>query len=173
MGCIFVLAKSLKIPTMKKLILLSAFAVLFFSCKSTSVTNTKVDNKTERMLKGNFVISSVDYPGSEYIKVNSFGLADSQCFEGSTWKFVSNNNKGEMALTKMGCPAFSSPITWFINKDGQFVLKVLSAGEKAKKVRDGYVLGVANVSETSFQLIDKIDVGGKLTDVVYQFTKVN
>ena len=108
---------------MKKLILMTAFAVTLLSCKSTSVTNTKLDNKTERMIKGNFVVSSVYYPGSEYIKVNAFQLADSQCFVGSTWKFVSNNNKGEMALTKTGCPAFSSPITWFVNKDGQFVLK--------------------------------------------------
>ena len=158
---------------MKKLIFLSMFAVLLFSCKSTSVTNTKLDNKTERLIKGNYVISSVDYPGSEYIKVNAFQLADSQCFVGSTWKFVSNNNKGEMALTKSGCPAFSSPITWFVNKDGQFVLKVLDAGEKAKKVRDGYILNVANATESSFQLVDKIDVGGKMTDVVYQFTRVN
>ena len=158
---------------MKKLILLSVFAVLLISCKSKSVTNTKVDNKTERVIKGNWQISSVDYPGSEYIKVNAFQLADSQCFVGSTWKFVSNNNKGEMALTKTSCPAFSSPITWFINKDGQFVLKVLNAGEKAKKVRDGYILNVANVTETSFQLLDTIDVGGKMTNVVYQFTKVN
>ncbi len=158
---------------MKKLILLSVFAVLLYSCKSTSVTNTKLDNKTERLIKGNYVVSSVDYPGSEYIKVNAFQLADSQCFVGSTWKFVSNNNKGEMALTKSGCPAFSSPITWFINKDGQFVLKVLDAGEKAKKVRDGYILNVANATESSFQLLDKIDVGGKMTDVVYQFTRVN
>lgn len=158
---------------MKKLIFLSMFAVLLFSCKSTSVTNTKLDNKTERLIKGNYVVSSVDYPGSEYIKVNAFQLADSQCFVGSTWKFVSNNNKGEMALTKSGCPAFSSPITWFVNKDGQFVLKVLDAGEKAKKVRDGYILNVSNATESSFQLIDKIDVGGKMTDVVYQFTRVN
>lgn len=158
---------------MKKLILLSVFAVLLYSCKSTSVTNTKLDNKTERLIKGNYVVSSVDYHGSEYIKVNAFQLADSKCFVGSTWKFVSNNNKGEMALTKSGCPAFSSPITWFVNKDGQFVLKVLDAGEKAKKVRDGYILNVANATESSFQLVDKIDVGGKMTDVVYQFTRVN
>lgn len=158
---------------MKKLILMTAFAVTLLSCKSTSVTNTKLDNKTERLIKGNFVVSSVDYPGSEYIKVNALQLADSQCFVGSTWKFVSNNNKGEMALTKTGCPAFSSPITWFVNKDGQFVLKVLDAGEKAKKVRDGYVLNISNATENSFQLIDRFDVGGKMTDVVYQFTKVN
>jgi hypothetical protein len=69
--------------------------------------------------------------------------------------------------------SFSSPISWFVNKDGQFVLKVLNAGEKAKKVRDGYILGVANQTETSFQLVDKINVGGKMTDVVYQFEKLN
>lgn len=158
---------------MKKLFLMAVLAVTFTSCKSTSATNTKLDNKTERLMKGDWIISSVSYPGSEVIKVTSFQLADSKCFEGSTWKFVSNNNKGDMALTKAGCAAFSSPITWFVNKDGQFVLKVLSAGEKAKKVRDGYVLNVANQTESSFQLVDKINVGGKMTDVVYQFQKVN
>jgi len=158
---------------MRKLLLLGTLALLFVSCKSKSVTNTAVDNKTERMMKGDWVISSVTYPGSEFIKVQSFNLADSQCFQGSNWKLVSNNNKGEMSLTKSDCPSFSSPISWFVNKDGQFVLKVLNAGDKAKKVRDGYILNMANQSENSFQLIDKINVGGKMTDVVYQFEKLN
>lgn len=163
----------LNVETMRKLFLLSVLTVFFVACKSKSVTNTAVDNKTERMMKGDWVISSVTYPGSEYIKVQSFNLADSKCFEGSNWKLISNNNKGEMALTKSDCMSFSSPISWFVNKDGQFVLKVLNAGEKAKKVRDGYILGVANQTETSFQLVDKINVGGKMTDVVYQFEKLN
>ena len=158
---------------MRKLLLLSMLTLFFVSCKSKSVTNTAVDNKTERMMKGNWVISSVTYPGSEYIKVQSFDLADSQCFEGSTWKFISNNNKGEMALMKQDCMSFSSPISWFVNKEGQFVLKVLNAGEKAKKVRDGYILNMANQSENSFQLVDKINVGGNMTNVVYQFEKTN
>lgn len=158
---------------MRKLLLLSMLTIFFVSCKSKSVTNTAVDNKTERMMKGDWTITSVTYPGSEYIKVQSFNLADSQCFEGSTWKFISNNNKGTMALTKSDCTSFSSPISWFVNKDGQFVLKVLDAGEKAKKVRDGYILGMANQTENSFQLIDKINVGGKMTEVVYQFAKSN
>ena len=78
-----------------------------------------------------------------------------------------------MALTKYDCPVFSSPITWFVNSNGEFVMKILDAGEKAKKVRDGYVLRVANLTESSFQLVDRIDVGGKMTDVVYQFQRVN
>ncbi|MFV5692377.1 lipocalin family protein [Flavobacterium sp. LT1R49] len=156
---------------MKKIILLCILAVSMFACKSTSVTGTNENTKAQVAMKGNWVISSVTYPGSQYIKVNSFQIADSECFVGSTWKFISNNNKGNMALTKAGCTSFSSPITWFVNKDGQFVLKVLDAGIKAKKVREGYILMVANQTATSFQLIDKIDVGGKITDVVYQFQK--
>ena len=148
-----------------------SISLFMIGCKSKSVTNTKVDNKTERVIKGNWSITTVNYPGSEYIKVNSFDIADSKCFVGSTWKFISNNNKGTMALTNASCTSFESDITWFINKEGQFVMKVLSAREKAKRVRDGYVLNVANVTETSFQLVDKINVGGKMTDVIYQFQK--
>jgi hypothetical protein len=158
---------------MKKVFLLVVCTIFIVACKSKSVTNTKLDRKSEVGIKGDWTISSVTYPGSDYIKVNSFSLADSQCFVGSTWKFVSNNNKGNMALTKASCPSFSSAITWFINKEGQFVMKVLSAGEKAKKVREGYVLNVANQTESSFQLVDKIEVGGKMTEVVYQFQKAN
>lgn len=157
---------------MKKAMLLLLLAVAAVGCKSTSATSTKLDNKSERAMNGDWTLTSVSYPGSEYIRVTTFGLADSKCFEGSAWKFVSNNNKGNMSLSSSGdCVSFASPITWFVNKDGQFVLKVLNAGEKARKVRDGYVLTVANQTETSFQLVDKIDVGGKMTDVVYQFQK--
>jgi hypothetical protein len=158
---------------MKKVIIIGLVAVLMFACKSQSVTNTSTDRKAQIAIKGNWEISSVTYPGSQYIKVNSFQLADSECFVGSTWKFVSNNNKGEMALTRANCPAFSSPITWFVNENGKFILKVLAAGEKAKKVRDGYILELANQTENSFQLIDTIDVGGNMTGVVYQFQRIN
>lgn len=158
---------------MKKLILLLVLSVFFVNCKSTSATETKKDRQSQVAIKGNWVITTVSYPGSEVIKVNSFGLADSKCFEGSTWKFVSNNDSGMMTLNSAACASFSSPIKWFVNKDGQFVLKVLNAGEKAKKVRDGYVLNVANQSEASFQLLDQINVGGTMTNVVYQFQKVN
>ena len=153
--------------------MLCIFTVVLSSCKSKSVTNTKVDNKVERMMKGNWTITSVDFTGSEVMTVNSFDIADSKCFEGSNWKFISNNNKGEMMLNNVSasCPSFNSPISWFVNKEGQFVLKILDAGVKAKKARDGYILDMGAMSETSFQLIDKVMIGGKSTQVVYNFQK--
>ncbi|QLC67551.1 lipocalin family protein [Flavobacterium sp. LPB0248] len=168
---------------MKKSILMCMIAALFFACKSSSSTaassseattlSTKLDKKTQVALKGNWVLTNVSYPGSDYIKVNSFDLADSKCFIGSTWSFISNNNKGNMALTSPSCTGFSSPIVWSINSQGLFVLKILNAGEKAKKVRDGYLLKVAGVTESSFQLVDNINVGGQVKDVTYQFQRAN
>jgi len=167
---------------MKKSIFICLIAAMFFACKSASSTassseattlSTKLDKSTQVALKGNWVLTNVSYPGSDYIKVNSFDLADSKCFIGSTWSFISNNNKGNMALTSPSCTGFSSPIVWSINSQGMFILKILNAGEKAKKVRDGYLLKVAGVTESSFQLIDNINVGGQVKDVVYQFQRAN
>ncbi|WP_294965874.1 lipocalin family protein [uncultured Flavobacterium sp.] len=168
---------------MKKSIFICLIAATFFACKSASSTtassseattlSTKLDKKTQVALKGNWVLTNVTYPGSDYIKVNSFDLADSKCFIGSNWSFISNNNKGNMALTSPSCTGFSSPIVWSINSQGLFVLKILNAGEKAKKVRDGYLLKVAGVTESSFQLIDNINVGGQVKDVTYQFQRAN
>ena len=145
-------------------------ATLMLGCKSKSATNTKLNNRAEVLIKGNWNISSVTYPGSDYIKVTSFDIADSKCFVGSQWKFISNNNKGTMELTNAACAGFNSPITFFINKEGQFVMKILN-GTKSKKVLEGFVLRVANMADNSFQLIDAINVGGKNVDVVYQFNK--
>lgn len=147
-----------------------AFSVLILSCKSKSATNTRLDSKTQVGMKGNWTISSVTYPNSNVIKVTSFDLADSKCFVGSTWKFISNNNKGDLSLNSPSCTAYSTPITWFINKEGQFVMKILDES-KAKRVKSGYVLRVANLTDNSFQLIDNIDVAGKATEVVYQFSR--
>ena len=158
---------------MRKLLLLGLIAIVFAGCKTTSVGNTKLDKSSQVDIKGNWRISSVSYPGSEYIKVNSFDIADSQCFVGSTWNFISNNNKGTLTLNNSNCSAYTSPITWYINKEGQFVLKVLDEGLKSKKVKTGYFLGVENQSENSFQLVDKINVGNNPTKVVYQFEKIN
>lgn len=142
------------------------------SCKTKEkVVETKLDNKTERAIKGNWVISSVSFPGSEYIKITSFNVADSKCFEGSSWNFISNNNKGELALENKTCSSYTSKITWYVNKDGFMVLKFLTEGLKAKHTNSGYVLRVSNMTENTFQLVDNVSVGGKFVEVLYNFER--
>lgn len=149
---------------MKRILFLCLFAVIAASCGS-------LDQKSQMGLKGNWTISNVMYPGSEYIKVNSFDIADSKCFEGSSWNFISNNNKGQMSINKAGCPSFSSPIVWTVTKNGDFTLKI-TEGDKAKRVSQGYYLKMRNQTESSFQLVDNVNVGGNNVEVVYQFQKM-
>lgn len=149
---------------MKKALFLCVSILFLASCKSA------LDTQSQSDIKGNWVITNVSYPGADVIKVNSFNIAEAKCFEGSQWKFVSNNNTGTMSLAKTGCPTFSSPIIWTITKTGDFTLKI-TEGEKAKNVTQGYFLKVRNQSENSFQLIDQVNVGGKNTEVIYHFTK--
>jgi hypothetical protein len=93
---------------MKKIIFNSnSLSVIFVH--ETSITNSKLDKGAQVAMKGNWLLVLFLILGLN-IKVNSFQIADSQCFEGSTWKLVSNNNKGNMSLTKYGCAPFSSPL---------------------------------------------------------------
>ena len=157
---------------MKKLILFLGVMLSLAGCKiKDAAASPAVDRRAQVAIKGNWTLTNVSYPGEEVIKVSAFQIADTQCFEGSEWSFVSNNDTGKMALAKAGCPQFSSNIKWYVNKEQQFILKLLDAGEKARKVRDGYILSLRNQTQESFQLVDRIDVGGKMTDIVYQFKK--
>lgn len=149
---------------MKKLLSLCVLLLVLVSCGS-------IDHKSQTGLKGDWTITSVTYPGSDYIKVTSFDVADSQCFVGSSWNFVANNNKGTMSVAKAGCPSFSSPIVWTVTKTGDFTLKI-TEGEKAKRVSEGYFLKMQNQTESSFQLVDNVTVGGKTVAVTYTFSKL-
>lgn len=160
---------------MKSLLLSLSLIFFLISCKTTnpmSTLTTKSDHKSQSALKGNWRISDVSFPGSDYFKVNSFQIADSKCFIGSAWNFIPNNNKGSISLNQAGCSAFNSPIVWSINKEGNFILKIVAPDEKSKNVKQGYILMIANQTENSFQLIDLINVGGQDKKIVYQFEKM-
>ena len=160
---------------MKAKLSLLFLIIALASCKSTTpVVGTKLDMKKEVMLKGNWIMTNVDYPGKDYFKTNVFYIADSQCFVNSNWSFISNNNKGEMKLnsTNTSCPEFNSPITWYINKEGQMVLKITN-GHKAKMVKGGHVLRLKNVTENTFELAGEINVAGSKKDIIYSFHRSN
>lgn len=149
---------------MKKFLFLGLCIIGLASCGS-------IDHKSQVAIKGDWTISQVSYANSDVIKVTSFDVADAKCFEGSMWNFVSNNNKGTMTISKSGCPSFTSPIVWTSTKDGAFTLKI-TEGEKAKRVTQGYILQLRNQTESSFELVDNVNVAGRTTEVVYRFTRV-
>ncbi len=153
---------------MKKTILLLLVAVVsLVSC------GPKLNNAAQSDLKGSWTVTSVTYKNSNVIDITSFGVAEAKCFEGSVWNFIPNNNKGTLTLNNAECSYFESPIVWTITDAGAFTLKFVGEDAKAKNVTQGFNLTVGNQTETSFQLIDYVNVAGSSTKVVYQFQKIS
>src|SRR5690554_8086585 len=99
---------------MKKVLALGVLSLAMFSCKTA--TSTKNDVATQIKLKGEWTLVDVNY--SAGYKVTSFDVADANCFEGSQWKLIPNNNSGTVTLNNPdNCPSFNSRIIWNIKTD--------------------------------------------------------
>ena len=155
---------------MKKVLLTGMIGTLFaVSCSSANqAQNARADFMK---LKGSWEISSVDYDKQCKIKPFDEG-ADAQCFVGSQWNLVPNNNTGSYALAGGGdCPTVTRAIKFDVNSEKQFSFKVIDAGVKAKNVTAGYVLDFQNQTPTSFTLVQNVPFEGKILKVYYNFTK--
>ena len=155
---------------MKKVLLTGMIGTLFaVSCSSANqAQNARADFMK---LKGSWEISSVDYDKQYKIKPFDEG-ADAQCFVGSQWNLVPNNNSGSYALAGGGdCPTITRAIKFDVSKDKEFSFKVIDAGVKAKNVTAGYVLDFQNQTPTSFTLVQNVPFEGKNLKVYYNFTK--
>jgi hypothetical protein len=157
---------------MKKLVVLIVLTLVSFSCKTSSVANTQLNTNQKVQIKGTWRLNSVTFPRANAITINSFEITDSKYFTGSIWNFIPNNNKGSMSLNAVNCPAYSSAISWFMNNNGEFVLKFLNAATSSEKVRQGFVLQLRNQTATGFQLVDTAVVEGQIINVVYSFIKI-
>ena len=155
---------------MKKVLLTGMIGTLFaVSCSSANqAQNARADFMK---LKGSWEISSVDYDKQYKIKPFDEG-ADAQCFVGSQWNLVPNNNTGSYALAGGGdCPTVTRAIKFDVSKDKEFSFKVIDVGVKAKNVTAGYVLDFQNQTPTSFTLVQNVPFEGKILKVYYNFTK--
>lgn len=155
---------------MKKVLLTGMIGTLFaVSCSSANqAQNARADFMK---LKGSWEISSVDYDKQYKIKPFDEG-ADAQCFVGSQWNLVPNNNTGSYALAGGGdCPTITRAIKFDVSKDKEFSFKVIDAGVKAKNVTVGYVLDFQNQTPTTFTLVQNVPFEGKILKVYYNFTK--
>ncbi len=154
---------------MKKILFLLMISATIISCKSTSAVDNYVNYEAQKNVKGDWIISSIEYPNSNYIQVNHLDIAKSDCFTNSTWNFVSNNNKGTVNFPN-NCAA-SRSITWYINNDGQMVLKFLGS-ESSRKTETGYVVDYVPVNSNSFILRDKAMISNSKVEINITFIRI-
>lgn len=166
---------------MKKILMASAICATLLSVSScntqktqTASTSTEVQNPSFFKLKGDWKLTSVDYDKKKF-RVKPFDEGtDSECFVGSIWKLIPNNNSGSYTLLGNGdCPSVTQPIKFEVTKNKEFRFKKLQQNVKAKNVIEGYVLQLENHYTNSFTLVQTIPFEGEMLKVYYQFEKVS
>lgn len=168
---------------MKNIFLLGVLGTSLFltSCKTANQANTSTVSAKDAQamrsqvmkMKGLWQISSVDYDKSYKIKPFDEG-ADAQCFVGSQWNLVPNNNTGSYTINGGGaCPMVTQPIKFEVTKNNEFKFKKVMEGEKAKNATAGYVLEMQNLSQDNFTVVQNVNFEGANLKVYYNFVRVN
>ncbi|WP_407478033.1 lipocalin family protein [Elizabethkingia anophelis] len=156
---------------MKSLLFAGIFSTI--ATVSSPAHNTKKNMGYDNYkLKGTWKITSIDYDKTYKIKPFDEG-ADIECFVGSQWTLIPNNNTGSYSISGENCPNITTPFRFNVTADGKFAFKKVSKGIKAKTVTAGYFLQLQNQAQNSFDMLQIVGDSSSPVNVVYHFQKIN
>lgn len=151
---------------MKKILLLF-ITTLFFSCAASK--NIKAKHK---IIKGNWKLSKITYSKTGNYNVTFFNDTTKDCLEGSSWKFVPNNNSGTYVINDIDCKTGERDFIFVIQEVDaasgyfDFMLK-----PKKNDTNSGYRIDLKELTETTMLWRQKINVNGTPFLINMNFTK--
>ena len=153
----------------QKFMALGLIISIFAACspKNAGMSNAKVSKGT---ISGTWTVSDVRLEGfpSGYQVKTVFDMAPYQDFIGSTWTLYGGFG-GQISLAN----GTTQEIYWSLYNDASiptFQFKKIFPGEKAREVKEGYQLSIAEATKTSMILRSAVPLAGSgYGYVVYSF----
>ena len=155
------------------------FAILFIATLFASCGSNKVVQESRKTLKGYWNLDEINYGNSSGVyDVTLFGDASSECFVGSTWRFIPNNNFGNYEITGADCSTGKRYFVWSIPemKNAVFydiLLKPTDEKMNSTMNDKGFRLNLAYLSDNSLQFTQTVEVDGKPFKIVMNFSKIS
>ncbi len=155
---------------MKRLIFL-LFAISLVSCGTSKTVRT-----SKKVIKGEWTLNSISYSEAGTYNVTLLNDVSKDCFEGSTWKFIPNNNTGTYSINGASCLTGNRDFVFTIQEiDPQtglydFLLKPTDAKHKSE-TNQGFRLNLTSLSDTAMQWEQTVSVDGKPFTIIMNFTK--
>ncbi len=156
---------------MKKTLLFTFIAITMISC---GTPKTVIQSK--KQIKGNWNLDQISYSEEGDFKVSLFDVASKECFEGSTWRFISNNNTGTYNLVGNDCPSEEHNFIFTIVEMDQatglydFLLKPTNTKKKSE-TNQGVRLQLTLLSENAMQWQQTLNLEGKPFIISMNFSK--
>ena len=157
---------------MKKVLYSICIALIVFSCGSS-----KTVRDSKKVIKGEWVLSSIIYSKTGKYNVTLLNDTNKECFEGSTWQFIPNNNTGTYNINESSCSTgvrnFVFTIQEIDPKTGlyDFLLKPINEKNKSE-TNQGYRLKLTALSETNMQWQQTVSVDGIPFIINMNFSKL-
>jgi hypothetical protein len=156
---------------MKKLALSLGIVLMILSCGTS-----KTVRDSKKVMKGQWTLSSITFNTAGQYNVTLFNDASKDCFEGSTWQFIPNNNTGIYTINNASCAIGARNFVFTIQEiDSQtglydFLLK--PTNEKYKSdTNQGFRLSLTSLSEMEMQWQQTVSVDGKPFTITINFKK--
>ncbi len=137
---------------------------------------SKTVKVSKKVIKGDWTLNEVTYSESGTYKVNLLNDAEKNCFEGSTWQFIPNNNTGIYAINKTDCAVGVRNFVFTIKEINEitglydFLLKPTDAKNKSQN-NVGFRLNLTQLTETSMVWEQTLSVDDKPFTIRMIFSK--
>lgn len=158
---------------MKKFLILAVIAATTFACGTP-----KTVQESRKTIKGYWALDNISYDSSGTFNVTLFNDTSVECFEGSTWRFIPNNNTGIYTIENPNCPTGERNFIFTIQEIDpttglyDFLLKPTDA--KGRSDTDvGFRLRLARLNESSMRWEQTVNLDGKPFKINMNFSKLN
>lgn len=158
---------------MKKIMLLILTVTIAFACGTP-----KTVIQSRKVIKGYWSLDHVTY--SEIGKFNVKLLNDTsrECFEGSSWRFIPNNNTGIYTINGDNCPVgdrnFIFDIQEMNAETGLYNFLLKPTNEKHKSENNtGFRLRLSQLTDTSMQWEQTVSLDGRPFTILMNFSKLS
>ncbi len=158
---------------MKKIILLLTTLLLIISCAAP-----KTVRDSKKVMKGEWLLQSITYSESGNYNITLLNDASKDCFEGSSWRFIPNNNTGIYTIGSAGCTVGDRNFIFTIQEVDastgyyDFLLKPTDAKGKSE-TNQGFRMRLAQLSDETMMWQQNLTVDGKPFRLFINFTKLN
>lgn len=156
---------------MKKLILFTFLATFLISCGSKTVHQSK------KVIKGDWQLDAITYSETGNFNVNLLKDATAECFIGSSWHFIPNNNTGTYNINANDCQTGERYFVFTIQEgdaeSGLYDFLLKPTDEKFKSdVMRGYRFNLSHLSGSSMKWEQTVTLEGKPFKVLMDFSKL-
>ena len=156
---------------MKKIIL------IFLAIGLVSCGASKTIRDSKKSLKGDWTLNTITYSKTGKYNVTLLNDTSKDCFEGSIWKFIPNNNTGTYSINESSCSTGVRNFVFTIQEVNaetgfyDFLLKPTNEKNKSEN-NQGFRLKLSSMSETDMQWEQTVSVDGLPFIIKMNFTKL-